>query len=70
MLQVCSCYDNVVAIKSLLKFYETVSQAIVRHVRFDVVKCVLVASPGFVKVGGYHGNIQESNSPRINSLTT
>ena len=36
--------------KSLMKFYETVLQAIVRHIRFDVVKCVLVASPGFVKV--------------------
>ena len=36
--------------KSLMKFYETVLQAIVRHIRFDVVKCILVASPGFVKV--------------------
>ncbi|XP_065891098.1 protein pelota homolog isoform X2 [Dysidea avara] len=35
--------------KSLIRFYETVMQAIVRHLRFDVVKCVLLASPGFVK---------------------
>ncbi|XP_065054604.1 protein pelota-like [Rhopilema esculentum] len=40
----CSQHD-----KGLLKFYDTVIQAILRHVNFDVVKCVLVASPGFVK---------------------
>lgn len=33
----------------LTKFYEAVLQAIVRHINFDVVKCVLLASPGFVK---------------------
>ena len=37
-------------VKSLMKFYETVVQAVIRHIRFDVVKCVLIASPGFVKV--------------------
>ncbi|KAH1000202.1 hypothetical protein HUJ04_000122 [Dendroctonus ponderosae] len=35
--------------KGLAKFYEQVMQAILRHVNFDVVKCVLVASPGFVR---------------------
>lgn len=35
--------------KGLTKFYETVAQAVIRHVNFDVVKCVLIASPGFVK---------------------
>ncbi|KAG7492190.1 hypothetical protein MATL_G00011820 [Megalops atlanticus] len=35
--------------KALERFYEAVMQAILRHVNFDVVKCVLVASPGFVK---------------------
>lgn len=35
--------------KGLAKFYEAVMQGILRHVNFDVVKCVLVASPGFVK---------------------
>lgn len=33
----------------LTKFYEAVLQGILRHINFDVVKCVLVASPGFVK---------------------
>lgn len=35
--------------KGLQKFYESIIRAIVLHVNFDVVKCVLVASPGFVK---------------------
>ncbi|XP_022093296.1 protein pelota homolog [Acanthaster planci] len=40
----CSQHD-----KALLRFYDALMQAILRHVNFDVVKCVLVASPGFVK---------------------
>uniref|UniRef100_A0A671YMZ5 Protein pelota homolog n=1 Tax=Sparus aurata TaxID=8175 RepID=A0A671YMZ5_SPAAU len=35
--------------KALERFYEAVMQAILRHINFDVVKCILVASPGFVK---------------------
>lgn len=35
--------------KGLTKFYEAVIQAVLRHINFSVVKCVLVASPGFVK---------------------
>ncbi|XP_028140905.1 protein pelota [Diabrotica virgifera virgifera] len=35
--------------KGLAKFYDTVMQAILRHINFDIVKCILVASPGFVK---------------------
>lgn len=35
--------------KGLVKFYDSVMQGIIRHVNFDVVKCVLIASPGFVK---------------------
>ena len=31
------------------KFFDSVIQAIIRHINFDVVKCVLLASPGFVK---------------------
>lgn len=40
----CSQHD-----KGLLKFYDQIIQAIIRHFNFDVIKCVLVASPGFVK---------------------
>ncbi|KAL9708205.1 hypothetical protein quinque_011723 [Culex quinquefasciatus] len=35
--------------KGLAKFYDSLIQSIIRHVNFDVVKCVLLASPGFVK---------------------
>lgn len=35
--------------KDLQKFFESIMQGILRHVDFDVVKCVLIASPGFTK---------------------
>ncbi|KAH9502033.1 hypothetical protein DERF_012833 [Dermatophagoides farinae] len=35
--------------KAMQKFYDQIIQAIIRHVNFDVVKCCLIASPGFVK---------------------
>ncbi|CAL8084434.1 unnamed protein product [Orchesella dallaii] len=35
--------------KGLQKFFENVMQAVIRHVNFEIVKCVLIASPGFVK---------------------
>lgn len=35
--------------KGLHRFYDQIMQAFQRHCNFDIVKCVLVASPGFVK---------------------
>ncbi|CAB0029687.1 unnamed protein product [Trichogramma brassicae] len=35
--------------KGLARFYDSIMQAILRHVNFDVVKCIILASPGFVK---------------------
>ncbi|KAK7087533.1 protein pelota-like [Littorina saxatilis] len=35
--------------KGLHRFYDQIIQAVLRHVNFDVVKCILIASPGFVK---------------------
>jgi len=35
--------------KAVIRFYEHVLEGILRHINFDVVKCVLIASPGFVK---------------------
>lgn len=35
--------------RALDRFYDQVMQAIQRHINFDIVKCVLVASPGFVR---------------------
>lgn len=33
----------------MTKFYDQVMTAILRHLNFDVVKAVVIASPGFVK---------------------
>ena len=46
----CVCVMECPPLQALQRFYDTVMQAVLRHVRFDVVKCILVASPGFVKV--------------------
>jgi hypothetical protein len=35
---------------ALKKFFENVLQAFVKHVDFSVVRCAVVASPGFTKV--------------------
>lgn len=35
--------------KALNRFFEAVTQAILRHVNFDIVKCLIIASPGFTK---------------------
>lgn len=46
--------------KGLAKFYEAVMTGILRHVNFDVVKCVLIASPAFVKDAFYEYMIQQA----------
>lgn len=40
----CSQHD-----KGLLRFYDAIIQGVLRHFNFEVLKCILVASPGFVK---------------------
>eukprot|EP00123_Amoebidium_parasiticum_P013529 comp22011_c0_seq1/m.31873 comp22011_c0_seq1/g.31873 ORF comp22011_c0_seq1/g.31873 comp22011_c0_seq1/m.31873 type:complete len:392 (-) comp22011_c0_seq1:150-1325(-) len=37
--------------KGMERFFEQILQAVLRHVNFDVVKCLIFASPGFVKDG-------------------
>ncbi|XP_050438718.1 protein pelota isoform X2 [Adelges cooleyi] len=46
--------------KGILKFFELVMQAILRHIKFDVVKCTIIASPGFVRDQFYEYIIQEA----------
>ncbi|XP_017483161.1 PREDICTED: protein pelota [Rhagoletis zephyria] len=46
--------------KGLVKFYESVMQGILRHVNFDIVKCVLIASPGFVRDQFYEYMYQQA----------
>lgn len=35
--------------QGLAKFYEMVLQSLMKHINFNVVKVVLIASPGFVR---------------------
>ncbi|CAK9303957.1 unnamed protein product [Gordionus sp. m RMFG-2023] len=35
--------------RALSRFYDSLARALLRHIDFEVVKCVLLASPGFVK---------------------
>lgn len=35
-------------------------QAILRHIRFDIIKCTIIASPGFVKDQFYEYVMQEA----------
>lgn len=35
--------------KALQKFFEAVFQAVLRHVNFAIVRCLIIASPGFTK---------------------
>jgi len=35
--------------KAVTKFFESIYQAILRHIDFSKIKCILLASPGFVK---------------------
>jgi protein pelota len=37
--------------KAVTKFFEAVLQAVLRHVDFGVVRCLLIAGPGFTKDG-------------------
>jgi len=46
--------------KGLARFHEAVMQGILRHVNFEVVKCVLIASPGFVKDQFFDYMIQQA----------
>lgn len=51
----CSQHD-----KAVTRFYDQVAAAVLRHMNFDVVKCVLIASPGFVKDQFFDYMIQQA----------
>jgi protein pelota len=51
----CSQHDKAVG-----RFFDQVMAGILRHMNFDVVKCILVASPGFVKDQFYEYMIQQA----------
>uniref|UniRef100_A0A6M2DF58 Protein pelota homolog n=1 Tax=Xenopsylla cheopis TaxID=163159 RepID=A0A6M2DF58_XENCH len=52
----------------LAKFFESVLQAILRHINFEIVKCILVASPGFVKEQFYDYMFQKAIKSDIKIL--
>ncbi|KAF5397579.1 Pelota mRNA surveillance and ribosome rescue factor [Paragonimus heterotremus] len=35
--------------KGMVRFFDQIMQALERHIRFDIVKCIILASPGFVR---------------------
>eukprot|EP01105_Mastigella_eilhardi_P023886 TRINITY_DN609_c0_g1_i1.p1 TRINITY_DN609_c0_g1~~TRINITY_DN609_c0_g1_i1.p1 ORF type:complete len:345 (-),score=94.84 TRINITY_DN609_c0_g1_i1:294-1301(-) len=54
--------------KALTRFFESVLQALLRHVDFTVVKCVVIASPGFVREQFHQYLIAEANRRDIREL--
>lgn len=54
--------------KGLTKFYDTIMQAILRHINFDIVKCVILASPGFVRDQFYEYMLQTAVKSDIKVL--
>ncbi|XP_067009292.2 protein pelota [Anabrus simplex] len=46
--------------KGLEHFFETVMQGVIRHVNFDIVKCILIASPGFIRDTFYEYMFQQA----------
>lgn len=59
----CSQYQ-----KGMENFYEQILQAMVRHISFDVTKCVIVASPGFVKDQFVEYMWQQANKHEMKAL--
>ena len=50
--------------KALDRFFDAIMQGILRHIDFSIVKCVLVGSPGFVKVSRFiHCNTGTTGTP-------
>ena len=54
--------------KELNKFFESIVQGILRHIDFNVIKCVLVASPGFTKDQFYKYMLQVAQTKDIKTL--
>ncbi len=48
-LYIFCIYITYISKQALNKFYENVMQGILRHINFDIIKCVIIASPGFVR---------------------
>ena len=55
--------------KALLKFYDSIIAAIRRHADFNVVKCVLIASPGFVREHFFAYMMERATKEEMKDLT-
>jgi hypothetical protein len=58
----CSAFpvNMIISVQGLQRYFESVMQGILRHVNFDVVKCILIASPGFVRDQFYEYMFQQA----------
>lgn len=54
--------------KGMENFYEQILQAMLKYINFDVIKCILVASPGFVKDQFIEYIWQQANKRDIKTL--
>jgi protein pelota len=54
--------------KALDKFFDNTLQAIVRHLNFEILSCVIIASPGFLKDQFYQYMQQEMQRQNIRVL--
>ncbi len=54
--------------KALNKFFENVLQAVLRHVNFTVVRCLVIASPGFTKDQFYDYMMLEATRRELRGL--
>jgi len=47
-------------LQGLARFFESILQGILRHVNFEVVKCIVIASPGFVRDAFFQHMIEQA----------
>uniref|UniRef100_A0A0D6R415 Protein pelota homolog n=1 Tax=Araucaria cunninghamii TaxID=56994 RepID=A0A0D6R415_ARACU len=54
--------------KALNKFFENVLQAVLRHCDFSIVRCMVIASPGFTKDQFYNYMLLEAGRRELRSI--
>lgn len=54
--------------KGMEEFYEQILQAMLKHIKFDVIKCIVIASPGFVKDQFVEYMWQQANKHEMKQL--
>ena len=45
-------------LESVARFFEAIMASILKHIQFKVVKCIILASPGFVKVNSSYNPLK------------